>query len=159
MRFTRFTDNALRCLIYLARRPGETVRVAEVADGMAMSEDHLLKVLQRLVALGYVSTVRGRYGGVRLVKAPESITIADVIQATEESCDLVPCFRAEGEACPIADWCPLPAALEEALDAFFGVLRRQTIADMVRPFPQTWTLRRKVGAGSPSLPRSRIAGI
>ena len=132
MRLTRFTDNALRRLIYLARHPGRTVRVSEVARGMAMSEDHLLKVVRRLNELGYVSTVRGRHGGVRLAMEPQAVVIADVIRATEESFALVPCFLPGPARCPITSWCVLPGALGEALEAFFHVLGRYTLSDLVR---------------------------
>lgn len=130
MRLTRFADNALRCLIYLARDPDRTVRVSEVARGMAMSEDHLLKVVRRLNELGYVSTVRGRHGGVRLAMEPRDVVIADVIRATEESFALVPCFVPGPERCPITSWCVLPRALDEALEAFFQVLGRYSLADL-----------------------------
>jgi len=132
MRLTRFADNALRCLVYLARHPDRTVRVSEVASGMAMSEDHLLKVVKRLHALGYVSTVRGRYGGLRLAMEAQRITVGDVVRATEESFALVPCFGTGPERCPITTWCVLPGALEEALEGFFGVLGRYTLADLAR---------------------------
>ena len=130
MRLTRFADNALRCLIYLARRPDETVRVGEVAEDMAMSEDHLLKVVQRLTELGYVRTVRGRNGGVRLAVPAASISVADVVRTTEENFALVPCFEPRRDACPIALSCALPRALDDALAAFFASLDRYTIADL-----------------------------
>lgn len=130
MYLNRFTDNALRCLTYLALHPGETVTVGEIARRMALSEDHLMKVVQRLARLGYVETLRGRGGGVRMIRTPESINIGRVVRETEESFRLVECFDAETNTCPIAPACKLAGALDEALRAFHAVLNRYTIADL-----------------------------
>jgi len=132
MHLTRFTDNALRCLTHLALHPGETVTVGEIARRMALSEDHLVKVVQRLAHLGYVETLRGRGGGVRLIATPESINIGAVVRETEESFRLVECFDPGSNTCPIAPACTLALALDEALGAFHRVLDRYTLADLVK---------------------------
>jgi Rrf2 family nitric oxide-sensitive transcriptional repressor len=131
MRLTRFTDNALRCLVYLAANPDRTITVAEVADRMGMSQDHLLKVVQRLADLGWVGTQRGRHGGVRLATPPQEIRVADVVRSTEENLTLVPCIEPGRVICPVASCCVLPAVFDEALQAFFGALEQYTIADLV----------------------------
>lgn len=130
MRLTRFTDNALRCLLDLGMRPDETATVSEIATRMAMSEDHLTKVVQRLAQRGFVQTIRGRNGGVRLAMAPEQISVGAVVRATEDDCALVPCF-ASAAACPISATCRLPGLLDEALEAFFATLERRSLADLL----------------------------
>ena len=131
MHLTRFTDNALRCLTYLALHPGKTVTVGEIARRMALSEDHLVKVVQRLARLGYVETMRGRGGGVRMLRTPESINVGEVVRQTEESFRLVECFDPDSNTCPIAPSCALAGALDDALTAFNHVLDRYTLADLV----------------------------
>jgi len=131
MRLTRFTDNALRCLMYLGREGDRTVTVGEVASRMAMSEDRLLKVVRRLVDLGYVTTIRGRRGGVRLSMAPERIVIGEVVRQTEDNVALVPCFTPGDTSCPLTGGCSLAGTLDEALGAFFAVLQRSTLADLL----------------------------
>ncbi|HEY7568303.1 MAG TPA: Rrf2 family transcriptional regulator [Gemmatimonadaceae bacterium] len=131
MRLTRFTDNALRCLLYLAATPSRTATVSEVAERMGMSADQLLKVIQRLVALGYVRTIRGRNGGVTLAKDAAAISVAEVVRATEPSLALVPCFEPCNTECPLTGSCLLADALAESLGAFFGVLEQRTVADLV----------------------------
>lgn len=131
MRLTRFTDNALRCLMYLGRTGDRIVTVGEVADRMAMSEDHLLKVVRRLVELGYVTTVRGRKGGVRLAVAPAEINVGAVVRATEDNLALVPCFSPGDTSCPLTPACSLATTLDEALGAFFASLQRRTLADLI----------------------------
>jgi Rrf2 family nitric oxide-sensitive transcriptional repressor len=131
MRLTRFTDNALRALGYLALTPDEQCTVGEVARRMRMSEDHLLKVVQRLSHLGLVRTIRGRKGGMRLAKHPHEIVVGDVVRHTEDNMALVPCFEADGSPCPISDACGLAPVIDEARSAFLATLDRYTIADMV----------------------------
>lgn len=117
--------------MYLGRAGDRTVTVGEVATRMAMSEDHLLKVVRRLVDLGYVTTIRGRRGGVRLHMAPEQIVIGEVVRQTEDNVALVPCFTPGDDSCPLTGHCTLAGALDEALGAFFEVLQRSTLADLL----------------------------
>ena len=131
MRLTRHTDNALRCLTFLALHPEEAVTAGEVARRMHMSEDHLFKVVARLAQLGYVETQRGRSGGVRLAREAAAIRVGDVVRSMEESFALVECFSAATNECPIAPACVLASTLERALDAFLSVLDEVTVADLV----------------------------
>jgi Rrf2 family nitric oxide-sensitive transcriptional repressor len=130
MRLTRFTDNALRCLMYLGAAPERTPTVAEVASRMGMSEDHLTKVVQRLAQRGYVQTIRGRNGGVRLARASADITVGAVVRDMEEDWRLVPCFE-DAAACPISQVCALAGVFDDALAAFMQALDRQTIAGLL----------------------------
>jgi Rrf2 family nitric oxide-sensitive transcriptional repressor len=132
MRLTRFTDNSLRFLMYLSTTGDRVVTGGEVASRMAMSEDHQLKVVRRLVELGYVVTVRGRRGGVRLAMEPTGIVVGDVVRASEDYVALVPCFTPGDESCPLTGNCALAASLDEALGAFFASLQRTTIADLIK---------------------------
>ena len=130
MRLTRFTDNALRALMYLGLHDETPSRITDIARRMAMSEDHTAKVIARLAELGFVATIRGRAGGVRLGRPAKEIVIGEVVRATEDNLTLVECFDAESNRCPIAPACALAPALDEALTAFFAVLDRYTLADL-----------------------------
>ena len=131
MRLTRHTDNALRCLTFLALHPDEAVTAGQVAERMHMSPDHLFKVVARLGELGYVETQRGRSGGVRLARPASRIRVGRVVRDTEESFALVECFTPETNQCPIAPACTLASTLDRALKAFLAVLDDVTIADLV----------------------------
>lgn len=132
MRLTRHTDYALRALIYLGIHAQESpARIADISRRMGMSEDHLAKVVARLAQLGYVETLRGRDGGVRLAKGPALILVGEVVRATEDNLNLVECFDPATNQCPIAPACALAPALDVALQAFFAVLDRYTLADLV----------------------------
>jgi Rrf2 family nitric oxide-sensitive transcriptional repressor len=130
LRLTRHTDNALRALTYLAIHDEAPARIADIARRMGMSEDHLAKVIARLAQLGYVETLRGREGGVKLAKPPSAIIVGDVVRATEDNLTLVECFDPSTSQCPIAPACALAPALDKALTAFFDVLDGYTLADL-----------------------------
>lgn len=130
MRLTRHTDNALRLLTFLALDPEHAVPAGEIARRMRMSEDHLVKVIGRLAALGYVETRRGRMGGVRLAVAASKVRVGQVVRETEDNLALVECFNPETNQCPIAPACALATALDRALSAFLAVLDDLTLADL-----------------------------
>ena len=142
MRLTRQTNYAIRILMYCAANSDRLSRIREIAAAYAASELFLFKILQPLVEVGMVETVRGRNGGIRLAKPAESITLKDVVQATEESFALAECFETGAVDCPLIDNCGLNAALREALDAFMNALGQYSIADLVA---DSGFMRRRLG--------------
>ncbi len=140
MRLTRFTDNALRCLLMLGLEPDRCITVNEIASRMNMSYEHLVKIVHRLQELGYVETIRGRHGGVRMAKSADAIALGALVRQTEENLALAECFDPEHNTCPIASACRLAGTLDEALKAFLAVLDRKTLADILEPREQLVTL-------------------
>lgn len=132
MRLTRQTNYAVRILMYCAANEGRLSRIPEIAQAYSVSELFLFKILQPLVEAKLVETVRGRNGGVRLGRDAAQITLFDVVRVTEESFSMAECFDSDTADCPLIDSCGLNAALREALGAFFAVLQKHTIADLVR---------------------------
>lgn len=143
MRLTRFSDNALRCLITLGLEPERCITVHEIADRMNMSYEHLVKIVQRLAELGHVETVRGRHGGVRLSRRATDIRIGELIRQTEENLALVECFEPDHNTCPITSACRLANLLDDALQAFMAVLDERTLADVMEPRAQLIPLLRR----------------
>lgn len=130
MRLSLHTDYALRALIYLASMREEATTAGAIAGSYRISKNHLVKVLQRLRDLGYVETVRGRGGGVRLAVDPAQIRLGEVVRRTEALDEVVECFNPQTNTCPIASACLLPRRLSEALQAYLAVLDRYTVADV-----------------------------
>lgn len=127
MKLTRYTDFALRVLMHLAQRPVGLLSIADVATAYGISENHLMKVVQDLGRQGFLTTVRGRGGGIRLARPAEEISVGAVVRATEDDCPMVDCA-----SCILAGSCRLTGALAEARAAFFAVLDRYSIADVAR---------------------------
>lgn len=140
MRLTRQTNYAIRILMYCAANEGRLSRIPEIAAAYTVSELFLFKILQPLVEHGLVETVRGRNGGVRLGKPAAEINLFDVVRVTEENFAMAECFENDATECPLVDSCALNSALREALNAFFGVLERYSIADLVKARPNVRAL-------------------
>jgi len=130
MRLTAYTDYSLRVLIRLALGPDKLVTISEIAHAYGISEHHLMKVVHQLGVAGYIETVRGHGGGMRLARRPTEIVIGEVVRHTEPALGLVDCFRAP-HSCTIESACALSGILREALEAFLDVLDRHTLADLV----------------------------
>ncbi len=130
MRLTVYSDYALRILMYLAINSDRLCTIQEVADHYRISKNHLMKVTYGLGLAGFVETVRGRSGGVRLAQKSDEIGIGDVIRSTEEDFKLVECFDLQKNECVITGRCKLARILDEALDAYLQMLDRYTLADL-----------------------------
>jgi len=131
VRLTSFTDYSLRVLIFLAADPGRRATIAEVASAFDISENHLTKVVHFLGKEGWLLNVRGKGGGMNLAQAPERIVIGRVVRATEGAPQPAECFGSHPERCRIHRACRLRGVLKEAADAFYAVLDRYTLADLV----------------------------
>jgi Rrf2 family nitric oxide-sensitive transcriptional repressor len=92
-----------------------------------------MNVVFRLGQLGYLETIRGKGGGMRLARPPGNITIGRLIRQTEDDIGLVECFQRRGRSCTIAPACILRGVMREALDAFLAVLDGYTLADLIEP--------------------------
>ena len=130
MRLTLQTDYALRMLMYLAVRQGRPCRVTDVALDYGISHNHLLKVARRLGRLGYLTTLRGRAGGIALARRPEDVNLGEVIRCMEDDFALTECMRRDGGLCAISPACRLKRIARNALEAFLGVFDGFTLADI-----------------------------
>ncbi|QPC88046.1 iron-responsive transcriptional regulator RirA [Mesorhizobium sp. NBSH29] len=140
MRLTRQTNYAIRIMMYCAANPGQLSRIPEIAASYSVSELFLFKILQPLVEHGLVETVRGRNGGVRLGRPADQVTLFDIVRVTEENFAMAECFENDATECPLVDSCSLNSALREALNAFFAVLERHSIDDLVKARPDVRAL-------------------
>lgn len=132
MKLTAFTDYSLRVLIYLAADPARRATIAEIAQSFGISENHLVKVVHFLGRQGWIATVRGKGGGILLAMAPAQINVGRVVRDTEGAALPAECFSDGGGHCLITPVCRLKGVLGEAVDAFYAVLDRHTLADIAR---------------------------
>ena len=130
MRLTLHTDYALRTLMFLAIRDGHH-SIAVIADAYGISKNHLMKVAQRLTAEGFVQSVRGRSGGLKLARSPATLNVGAVVRIMEETGGFVECFDPVTNTCVVTPACDLRHALAGALEAFARHLDQFTIADLI----------------------------
>jgi Rrf2 family transcriptional regulator, nitric oxide-sensitive transcriptional repressor len=132
MRLAYSTDYALRLLILVGLETDRLVTIEEVADRFGISKNHLMKVAFQLGQAGYLETVRGRNGGLRLGKAPNEIVVGRVAREMEPDFAVVEC-ESPGGYCKIAPCCTLRLAMREAVQAFLTKLDQYTLEDLLRP--------------------------
>ena len=132
MQLTKFSDYSLRALTYLGLNGGRRCTVREIAGACGIPESHLVQVIHNLGRRGFVATSRGRNGGLELARPAREINLGEVLRATETNFEMAECFAADGKnSCPIAGTCELTHVLEMALRAFFDVLDRHTLEDLL----------------------------
>ena len=130
MRLSTFSDYSLRVLMYLGLESDRLATIAEIARAHAISENHLMKVVQQLARAGYVESLRGKGGGIRLAREPGAIGLGEVIRQSETDFALAECLG-DGCTCRIQAPCRLKGILHEALAALFLVLDGYTLADLL----------------------------
>jgi Rrf2 family nitric oxide-sensitive transcriptional repressor len=132
---TKFSDYSLRLLIYLALHADRRVSVGEISRAFRVSPHIMVKVVQLLTDQELIVSVRGRNGGLRLNKPPAEINVGRLIRRTEPGWDLVECFAAATNTCPIDGVCGLKGALKHAQRAFLDVLDDHTLSDFLPRAP------------------------
>ena len=133
MRLTLHTDYALRVLLYAALKPGELCTIPELVRHFDISRGHLMKVVHGLARTGYLQTIRGKNGGLRLACPPAAIRVAAVVRDMEPELGVLGCLQDRAGYCRIEECCVLRRALRDATAAFLATLDRYTVADLIEP--------------------------
>lgn len=131
MQLTNFTDYGLRTLMYLAVHTEKLSSVKEVAEHFNISRNHLVKIVHRLSLLGYIETIRGKGGGMRIVEGSMKLRLGDLITKLEPNMTMVECFDAKTNTCCITESCQLRHYLFEATQSYIEVLNQYTISDTI----------------------------
>lgn len=130
MRLTSYSNYALRAMQLATLKAPALVRVDDVVTVHGLARPHIVKIVHELGKAGLIETQRGRGGGFRLARAPETITVGEVVRLTEGPIELVECFNGDTNTCPLIGICKLSNAFAQAMRAFFEVLDGVTIADI-----------------------------
>lgn len=128
MQLTRHTDYAFRVLIYLCSANEEKLStVGEIAEVFQVPLNHLAKVVQQLGKAGFITTLRGKYGGIRLARSEQEISLGAVVRAMEVTLDPVNCSQ---PLCRLKINCRLKPILNRAMESFIDTLDEYTLADI-----------------------------
>lgn len=151
MQLTIRSNHAMRLMMFCAVNAGKVTPVSQIARACNMKQAHLAKIANALAADGFIETVRGRRGGVRLARPAAEINVGAVVASTEAGAGFVECIDRATNTCPLIDVCRFRSALDHALDAFIQALKGYTLADLVAGRND---LRRAMGL-DPETARSR----
>lgn len=131
MQLTLYTDYSLRVLIYLGTHQDRRATITEIANAYDISRNHLVKVVHQLSGNGWITTIRGKSGGMHLAFPPHQINIGTIVRQTEPHMNLLECFDKPNDSCAISPVCNLKRTLYQARRAFMEVLDQQTLADAI----------------------------
>ncbi|GGE61040.1 RrF2 family transcriptional regulator [Actibacterium pelagium] len=132
MRITMRTNIAMRALMFCAVNQGRIVRKSEIAEACNTSENHLAQVINQLSRLGFLDTLRGRGGGIKLNREPKDISVGNVFRSLEGTLPLAECFTGGENTCPIKNACRLKGTLSRAQEAFYAELDKVNLRDLTQ---------------------------
>ena len=149
MRLNKSTSHAVRILVYCAKSDDDLVKVAEIARRLDITQQNTFKIVHLLTKAGFLGSVRGRNGGVRLARPATKIRVGDIVRSIElNSTDGMEPGQDTG----------LNEIVDDALEAFISVLDQHTLADMVDAGqPITDVTAPAGGSKRPGKPRTRAS--
>jgi Rrf2 family nitric oxide-sensitive transcriptional repressor len=131
MRITKRSNLALRVLMFCGVNDGRLVTKHDIAGKCNSSENHLGQVVNQMAQAGFLDTVRGRGGGIRLGQKPEDIQIGKVFRLMEAKATVSECFADVDNTCPLVSACRLKSAITAAVEAFYTTLDDITLQDLI----------------------------
>lgn len=132
MRLNKSTSHAVRILIDCAKAEGKLIKVADIAKRLDITQQNAFKIVHLLSKAGFLASVRGRHGGVRLASPAAQIRIGDVVRSIETL------GQEETEAGGRGS---LHRIVDDALEAFISVLDQHTLEDMAAGVAQSASAR------------------
>ena len=120
----------LYAMDYLAQHEGDGPQPLKAVAEIGVQEDYLEQLLGTLRRAGLVTTVRGAQGGYQLARAPEDITVGDIIDATEGPLSISECISDEG-CCHRSGECRTRRVWEYLSNSINGLLQSISLRDML----------------------------
>lgn len=138
MQLNKFSDYALRVLLYVARERELPYTISEIAGKLSVSENHLIKVVHFMAKQHWILTTRGKGGGIRLNPQTLSLNLGDILRILEGDSEIVNCHT---PPCVLRSHCGLKGILDQAVEQFYFSLNQYTVQDVLNhPALQTPSL-------------------
>ena len=131
MYLSKFTDYSFRILMYLGNHPEKLYTVDELSTILGLSTHHIKKIVYKLSKNGYLSSSKGRNGGIMLGMNPQDINLGQLLKITEDNLNILECFSTENNTCSIDGCCKLKPIINDALEAFKMQLSNYTLKDIL----------------------------
>ena len=130
MELTRKGEYAIRGIVYLATRPADQVcLLSEIASAVDVPQTFLAKIFQQFSKIGLVKSYRGTGGGFVLGRAPEKITLLEVVEAVEGQIIPNRCVIGEGE-CKRDVTCSVHPVWIKVQSQVRGILENVTLKEL-----------------------------
>jgi Rrf2 family transcriptional regulator, iron-sulfur cluster assembly transcription factor len=143
MLFSAAAESCVRVLVFLAQRPmGELCRISDIATAEDLPVPYLAKRCQDLARHGFIETERGRRGGIRLARSPDSIKLSAVLQALQELESFKQCILGYYE-CSDDVPCPLHESWKPLRAVFLDALGSKSVADLAQAVEKKKKLKRR----------------
>lgn len=138
MQLNKFTDYALRILLYVARPSDVPYTIADIAKDLHVSQNHLVKVVHFMGKQHWIVTIRGKGGGIRLNPDARNIKLGEIVRILQGNHQIVECNT---PPCVLRSQCGLKGILDQALESFYQSLDRYTLGEVLQhgilPSPQS----------------------
>ena len=133
IKLSKKIEYALLAIQFISASPKKQVTAKEISDSLGISFEFLSKTLQQLIKSGIVLSAQGTKGGYVLDKNPESITVADIIDAIEGKHPLVNCLEKDDPtSCERSDNCSIRHSISDIQTQIENVFNNITIAEMAK---------------------------
>lgn len=136
MQLNKFSDYALRVLMYISRPRDLPYTIAELAENLLVSQNHLVKIVHFMAKQDWLITTRGKGGGIRLNPAALDAKVGQVLRILEGDQDIVECNT---PPCVLRANCGLKGLLNQAVQQFYHSLDQYTLADVLALTPPNKT--------------------
>lgn len=131
MHLSKFTDYSFRVLMYLGNHPNNLSTVDELSSILGLSTHHIKKIVYKLSKNDYISSSKGRNGGIKLGMDPKDINLGELLEVTEDNLAILECFSIENNTCSLNDLCKLKPIIDDALNCFKLKLNEYTLEDIL----------------------------
>lgn len=133
MQLSKFTDLGIRVLLVLSAKPEQPATILQIAEHLEVSKNHLMKIVHFMSKQGWLTTIRGKSGGVMLSQLPQDYKIGHLIRILEENTTheniIVNCHA---PSCTLIPACRLPRMLNGAMAQFYNYLDQYSLLDILK---------------------------
>lgn len=130
MQLNKFTDYALRILMYVARPSDVPYTIAEIAQSLHVSQNHLVKIVHFMGKQQWIVTLRGKGGGIYLNPEAKNLKLGEIVRILQgDHQQIVECNT---PPCVLRSHCGLKGILDQALENFYQSLDQYTLGEVLQ---------------------------
>lgn len=129
MQLNKFTDYGLRILIYVSEPREMHYTIAELATNLQVSQNHLVKIVHFMSKLNWITTVRGKGGGLYLTPQTLELKLGEIVRILQGDQPIIDCNT---PPCVLRSHCSLKGILDQARDQFYLSLNRYTLGEVLK---------------------------